>query len=46
MSDVDPDQVENDAGVFWRTLYKLEKNFGDSPNPLMMAQKVCLKELQ
>lgn len=40
MSGVDPDQVENDAGMFWRTFYKLEKNFGESPNPLKMAKKV------
>lgn len=40
MSDVDPDQVENDAGMYWRTFYKLEKNFSENPNPLKMAQKV------
>ena len=40
MSHVDPDDVENDAGQFWRTLYKLEKGFQESPNPLKMAQKV------
>ncbi len=43
MSNVDPDQVENDAGVFWRTFYKLEKTFMEtSPNPLKMAQKVVV----
>ena len=40
MAQVDPDEVENDAGQFWRTLYKLEKGFQESPNPLKMAQKV------
>ena len=40
MSKVDPDDVENDTGQFWRTLYKLEKGFQESPNPLKMAQKV------
>lgn len=45
MSGVDPDQVENDAGMYWRTFYKLEKNFGESPNPLKMAQKVVIPPL-
>ncbi len=40
MSGVDPDQVENETGIFWRTLYKLEKGFQDNPNPLKMAKKV------
>ena len=40
MSGVDPDQVDSDTGMFWRTLYKLEKNFSDTPEPLKMAQKV------
>ena len=40
MTGVDPDQVENDTGMYWRTLYKLEKNFNESPEPLGMAQKV------
>lgn len=40
MSGVDPDQVENEAGVFWRTLYKLEKGFQENPKPLKMAQQV------
>ena len=40
MSTVDPDEVENDAGGFWRTLYKLEKNFSENPKPLSMASKV------
>ena len=41
MSGVDPDQVENDIGSIWRTLYKMEKSFSECPNPLKMAQKVC-----
>lgn len=40
MSGVDPDQVENDVGAMWRTLYKMEKSFSECPNPLKMAQKV------
>ncbi len=40
MSGVDPDQVENETGILWRTLYKLEKGFQDNPNPLNMAKKV------
>ena len=40
MSGVDPDQVENDAGSMWRALYKLEKQFSETPNPLQMAKKV------
>ena len=40
MSGVDPDVVENDIGVVWRTLYKLEKGFSEQPNALNMAQKV------
>ena len=39
MSGVDPDQVDADSGMFWRTLYKLEKNFSDMPEPFKMAQK-------
>jgi len=40
MGAVDPDQVDNDAGNVWRNLYKLEKTFGDNPNPQKMAQTV------
>lgn len=40
MSGVDPDVVENDIGVLWRALYKLEKEFSERPNALKMAQKV------
>ena len=44
MNVVDPDQVENDAGAMWRGLYKLEKQFTESPNPLQMAKKVNEKK--
>lgn len=40
MGAVDPDTVDNDAGNVWRNLYKLEKTFGDSPNPQKMAKFV------
>ena len=40
MSGVNPDQVENDVETFRRTLFKLEKSFSDTPNPLKMASKV------
>ena len=40
MTGVDPDKVESDTGIYWRTLYKLEKHFNESPEPLKMAQKV------
>lgn len=40
MGAIDPDQVDNDAGNLWRNLYKLEKTFGDDPNPQKMAQIV------
>lgn len=42
MTGVDPDQVENETGIFWRTLYKLEKGFQENPNPLKMAKKACI----
>ena len=40
MSGVNPDDVENDVGNIWRTLYKMERNFSENPNPLKMASKV------
>ncbi|XP_006878990.1 PREDICTED: dynein heavy chain 7, axonemal [Elephantulus edwardii] len=40
---VNPDQVEQDVGNYWRGLYKLEKTFHDSPNALAMAKKVRAK---
>ena len=42
MSAVDPDQVENDVGSMWRTLYKMGKSFSEYPSPLKMAQKVYI----
>ena len=42
MSGVDPDQVENDVGSMWRTLYKMGKSFSEYPSPLKMAQKVYI----
>ena len=45
MSGVDPDQVENDTGTVWRTLYKLQKGFSDSPNPLQMATKASTHDV-
>ncbi|KAM6178382.1 dynein axonemal heavy chain 7 [Rhynchocyon petersi] len=40
---VNPDQVEQDVGNYWRGLYKLEKAFHDSPNALAMTKKVRAK---
>ncbi|XP_043929631.1 dynein axonemal heavy chain 7 [Protopterus annectens] len=40
LSKVNPDQVEQDVGNYWRLLYKLEKSFVDSPNALEIAKKV------
>lgn len=33
-------QVEGDVGNYWRTLYKLEKGFGDVPKALNIATTV------
>ncbi|XP_078701931.1 dynein axonemal heavy chain 7-like isoform X3 [Branchiostoma floridae x Branchiostoma belcheri] len=41
--EVNPDQVENDVGNYWRNLYKLEKGFDDIPNAQKMANKVKTK---
>jgi dynein heavy chain len=40
MTGLDPDVCENEVGGIWRELYKLEKHFSDTPNPLSMAKKV------
>ena len=37
---IDPDVVESDVGNMWRTLYKLEKTFSETPLPKQMAEKV------
>ena len=43
MGNVDPDHVEQEVGGFWRTLYKLEKGFGEVPAPKKIASKVKAK---
>ena len=40
MEKVNPDNVEQEVGNFWRGLYKLEKNFDSVPLPKRIAQKV------
>uniref|UniRef100_A0A8D0HPP8 Dynein axonemal heavy chain 7 n=1 Tax=Sphenodon punctatus TaxID=8508 RepID=A0A8D0HPP8_SPHPU len=40
---VNPDQVELDAGNYWRGLYKLEKFFSGSPNALSITTKIKTK---
>ena len=40
LTSIDPDVCENEVGAIWRELYKLEKHFSDTPNPLGMAKKV------
>jgi dynein heavy chain len=37
---VNPEVVENEAGNYWRNLYKLEKTFNDIPAPRIMAANV------
>ncbi|XP_030830748.1 dynein heavy chain 7, axonemal isoform X1 [Strongylocentrotus purpuratus] len=39
-SDVDPEKVDEDIGNYWRTLYKLEKQFSDVPTAKKIAEKV------
>lgn len=41
-SGIIPDVVEQEAGNFYRTLYKLEKVFNDNPAPKKIASKVCI----
>ncbi|XP_060067000.1 dynein axonemal heavy chain 7-like [Ylistrum balloti] len=43
MSGVDPDEVEQDVGNFWRNLYKLEKQFDSVPSAKKIAHKVKAK---
>ncbi|XP_035507000.1 dynein axonemal heavy chain 7 isoform X2 [Scophthalmus maximus] len=37
LSGVNPDKVEEEVSNYWRTLYKLEKDFKDVPNGLNIA---------
>ena len=40
MSGVDPDDVDQEVGNFWRGLYKLEKGFDSVPAAKKIAGKV------
>jgi dynein heavy chain len=40
MTGVNPDQVEGEVGNFWRSLYKLEKQFEGIAAPKKIAAKV------
>ena len=40
MSGVDPDEVDQEVGNFWRGLYKLEKGFDNVPSAKKIAGKV------
>jgi hypothetical protein len=40
MGNVNPDEVENEVGNFWRSLYKLEKQFDSVPQAKKIASKV------
>ena len=40
MSGVNPDVVEQEVGNFWRSLYKLEKQFESVATAKKIAQKV------
>ena len=42
MTGVDPDDVEQEVGNFWRGLYKLEKAFDTVPAAKKIAGKVCM----
>lgn len=37
---MDPDKVENETGNFWRSLYKLEKQFSEVPAAQKIATRV------
>lgn len=41
MGGAEPDGVDNEVGNYWRTLYKLEKNFDSVPTAKRIAGKVC-----
>lgn len=40
MGGANPDGVEAEVGNYWRTLYKLEKNFDSIPTAKRIAGKV------
>jgi dynein heavy chain len=40
VSNIHPETVENEVSTIWRTLYKLEKSFGDQPGPCSIARAV------
>lgn len=40
LTSINPDKVEGDISNYWRSLYKLEKNFQDSPMALQIARQV------
>ena len=40
MAGVDPDDVDQEVGNFWRGLYKLEKGFDSVPSAKKIAGKV------
>lgn len=40
LSSINPDKVEGDISNYWRSLYKLEKGFQDSPHALKIASQV------
>ena len=36
----DPDKIEGETGNYWRSLYKLEKQFTETPAPMKIAGRV------
>ena len=42
MAGVDPDDVDQEVGNFWRGLYKLEKGFDTVPAAKKIAGKVSI----
>ena len=42
MGGANPDGVDGEVGNYWRTLYKLEKNFDSVPTAKRIAGKVAL----